>query len=163
MFNSFFLYFCATMTCQTYFNLLLSRRDYSVKELEKKAQEKGFSLEEIAETIAHLQSLGYQSDRRLASTLIESGKGKYGKAALRRKCLSKGISSETFEQAWQEQPEPPDNLAETQDLQAKVERKYKITDWANLDPQTQTKVYRYLQYRGFNPTEVLAYWREEIH
>lgn len=150
------------MTCQTYFNLLLSRRDYSVKELEKKGQDKGFSLEEITEAIAHLQSLGYQSDRRLANTLIESGKGKYGKAGIRRKCLSKGISPELFEKAWNEQPELPDNLdnlAETQELQAKVERKYKITNWANLDPQTQAKVYRYLQYRGFNATEVLAYWR----
>jgi regulatory protein len=147
------------MTCQTYFNLLLSRRDYSVKELEKKGQEKGFSLEEITEAIAHLQSLGYQSDRRLANTLIESGKGKYGKAGIRRKCLSKGITPELFEQAWDQQAELPDDLAETQDLQAKVERKYKITDWTNLDPQTQAKVYRYLQYRGFNPREVLEYWQ----
>lgn len=147
------------MTCQTYFNLLLSRRDYSVKELEKKGQEKGFPFEEITEAIAHLQSLGYQSDRRLANTLIESGKGKYGKSAIRRKCLSKGITPEIFEQAWNEQPELPDDLAETQDLQAKVARKYKITNWANLDPQTQGKVYRYLQYRGFNASEVLEYWR----
>jgi len=147
------------MTCQTYFNLLLSRREYSVKELEKKAREKGFSPEEITEAIARLQDLGYQSDRRLATALIESGKGKYGKAGIRRKCLSKGITPETFEQAWDEQAEPPDDLAETQDLQAKVERKYKITDWDNLDPQTQAKVYRYLQYRGFNASEVLAYWQ----
>jgi len=147
------------MTCQTYLNLLLSRRDYSVKELEKKAQDKGFSLEEITEAIAHLQDLGYQSDRRLASNLIEGGKGKYGKAGIRRKCLNKGISPETFEQVWHQQPEPPDDLAETQALQAKVERKYKITDWTDLDRQTQAKVYRYLQYRGFNATEVLDYWR----
>ncbi|MDJ1168514.1 regulatory protein RecX [Roseofilum sp. BLCC_M154] len=147
------------MTCQTYFNLLLSRRDYSVKELEKKGQAKGFSLEEITEAIAHLQSLGYQSDRRLANSLIESGKGKYGKAGIRRKCLSKGIPPELFEKVWDQQAELPDDLAETQDLQAKVERKYKITDWTNLDPQTQAKVYRYLQYRGFNPREVLEYWQ----
>ena len=149
------------MSCQGYFNLLLSRREYSVRELERKGKEKGFTEEEMAETIARLQEFGYQCDRRLADAVIESGKQKYGKGALRRKCLGKGISAEIFEQAWSEQPEPPDYREDTRDLQGKVERKYGIVDWHNLDPKTKAKVYRYLQYRGFNPTELLQYWMGE--
>ncbi len=147
------------MNCQNYFHLLLSRRDYSVQELERKGEQKGFRAEDIQEAIATLQNLGYQCDRRLTTTLIASGKGKYGKTALRQKCLAKGISPDLFEQVWQEQANPADDLTETHQLKAKLERKYQITHWHSLDPKTKTKVYQYLQYRGFRPADLLTHWQ----
>jgi regulatory protein len=148
------------MSCIDYFYLLLARREYSTRELEKKGKEKGFDENEIAEAINHLQNLGYQSDARLVESLISSSQGKYGKSMVKRKCLEKGISSDVFEQVWlaQEEPEETNDLTE---LKAKIMRKYKITNFANLDPKTKSKLVNYLQYRGFNPWQILTQWQKE--
>lgn len=148
------------MTCLNYFYQLLSRREYSVRELEKKGQEKGFEQSEITEAINHLQDLGYQSDTRLVESLIASSQGKFGKSMVKRKCFEKGISSEIFEQVWsaQEENEETDDLT---DLKAKVMRKYHIADFGNLDPKTKSKLVNYLQYRGFNAWQILTQWQED--
>lgn len=148
------------MTCLNYFYQLLSRREYSVRELEKKGQEKGFEQNEITEAINHLQNLGYQSDTRLVESLIASSQGKFGKSMVKRKCFEKGISSDVFEEVWsaQEENEETDDLA---NLKAKVMRKYHITDFSNLDPKTKSKLVNYLQYRGFNAWQILAQWQED--
>lgn len=151
------------MSCLDYFYSLLSRKDYSVSELRKKGQEKGFEVSEVLDTIARLQEQGYQSDRRLVATLIHSGAGKYGKSALKRKCLEKGIPAEIFEKIWEEEvsekeEEETEHLA---DLKAKVMRKYKIENWGKIEPKTKAKVLNFLQYRGFNAFETLRQWQQE--
>jgi regulatory protein len=148
------------MTCIDYFYLLLARREYSTRELEKKGKEKGFDEAEIVTAISHLQNLGYQSDARLVESLISSSQGKYGKSMVKRKCFEKGISSDVFEQVWlgQQENEAPDDLA---DLKAKIMRKYKIVDFANIDPKTKSKLVNYLQYRGFHAWQLLAQWQKE--
>jgi len=148
------------MACIDYFYQLLSHREYSARELEKKAKEKGFDPSEITEAINHLQNLGYQSDTRLVESLIASSQGKYGKSMVKRKCWEKGISDEVFEQVWlqQQKNEETDDLA---GLKAKVMRKYKIDSFAKLDPKTKSKLVNYLQYRGFNPWEILTQWQKE--
>ena len=148
------------MTCIDYLCKLLARRDYSVFELTKKAQEKGFDVTEIAESLEKLQRLNYQSDTRFVESMITSYRGKYGKGVIKRKCREKGIDAELFEQIWQEQTED-EEPGELDGLKAKVMRKYKITDFHDIDPKTKPKVWNYLQYRGFNPGEVLAQWQRE--
>ena len=148
------------MTCLNYFYQLLSRREYSVRELEKKGQDKGFEQSEIAEAINHLQNLGYQSDIRLVESLIASSQGKFGKSMVKRKCFEKGIATDVFEQVWsaQEENEETDDLA---NLKAKIMRKYHIADFGNIDPKTKAKLVNYLQYRGFNAWQILAQWQED--
>ncbi|HEY9298361.1 MAG TPA: regulatory protein RecX [Phormidium sp.] len=148
------------MSCLNYFYQLLSRREYSVRELEKKGHEKGFDASEITDAINHLQNLGYQSDTRLVESLIASSQGKFGKSMVKRKCFEKGISGDIFEQVWlaQEENEETDDLA---NLKAKIMRKYKIADFANIDPKTKSKLVNYLQYRGFNAWQTLAQWQTE--
>ncbi|XWK89591.1 MAG: regulatory protein RecX [Phormidium sp.] len=148
------------MSCLNYFYQLLSRREYSVRELEKKAQEKGYEQSEITDAINHLQNLGYQSDSRLVESLIASSQGKFGKSMIKRKCFEKGISSDVFEEVWsaQEENEETDDLA---DLKAKIMRKYHITDFGNIDQKTKSKLVNYLQYRGFNAWQTLAQWQKE--
>lgn len=151
------------MNCLDYFYFLLSRKDYSASELGKKGQEKGFGNEEILEAIAQIQDRGYQSDTRLVANSIASAAGKYGKSAVKRKCLQKGISSDLFEQVWEE--EIAENLdSEAQrlaELKAKVMRKYKIEAWGKIDQKTKGKVLNYLQYRGFNGFEMWRQWETE--
>ncbi|MCY7382032.1 MAG: RecX family transcriptional regulator [Microcoleus sp. CAN_BIN18] len=141
----------------------MSRKDYSASELRKKGQEKGFGNEEILEAIAQIQDRGYQSDTRLVANSIASAAGKYGKSAVKRKCLQKGISSDLFEQVWE--AEIAENLdSEAQrlaELKAKVMRKYKIEAWGKVDQKTKGKVLNYLQYRGFNGFEMWRQWETE--
>ena len=148
------------MTCIDYFYQLLSRREYSTYELTKKAQEKGFELQEITESIQELQSKDYQSDTRLVESMIASYQGKYGKSVIKRKCREKGINADLFEEVWQSQAEG-EETGELDDLKAKVMRKYKINEFVSIEPKTKAKLWNYLQYRGFNPSNVLAQWQRE--
>jgi regulatory protein len=148
------------MTCLDYFYKLLARRDYSAYELTKKAREKGFELQDITEALEELQSKDYQSDARFVESMIASYHGKYGKSVIKRKCREKGIPGELFEEIWQSQTEE-EETGELDDLKAKVMRKYKIDDFLAIEPKTKAKLWNYLQYRGFNPSEVLAQWQRE--
>jgi regulatory protein len=148
------------MTCIDYFYQLLSRREYSAYELTKKAKEKGFELQDITESLQELQSKDYQSDTRLVESMIASYQGKYGKSVIKRKCREKGINADLFEEVWQSQAEG-EETGELDDLKAKVMRKYKINEFVSIEPKTKAKLWNYLQYRGFNPSNVLAQWQRE--
>jgi regulatory protein len=148
------------MTCIDYFYQLLSRRDYSAYELRKKGQEKGFELQEITEVLEELQSKDYQSDTRLVESMIRSYQGKYGKSVIKRKCHEKGITADLFEEIWQSQTQG-EETGELDDLKAKVMRKYKIDNFLSIESKTKAKLWNYLQYRGFNPSHVLAQWQRE--
>lgn len=149
------------MNCQDYFLYLLSRQEYSARDLLVKGQQKGFDLELIETTIADLQQKGYQSDARLISTLIAGSKGKYGKNVLKRKCFEKGINLDLFEQIWEEMVDAEDTNESLAQLKDKVYRKYHLHSLEKLDPKTKAKVWRYLEYRGFNPGKLLEKWQQE--
>ncbi|MFW5665671.1 MAG: regulatory protein RecX, partial [Coleofasciculus sp.] len=124
------------MNCIDYFYKLLARREYSTYELTQKAQAKGFDANDITESIEKLQRLNYQSDTRFVESMITSYRGKYGKIVIKRKCRDKGIDSELFEQIWQSQTEDEEG-GELEGLKAKVVRKYRITDFHDIDPKTK--------------------------
>ncbi len=148
------------MTSLDYFYKLLSRREYSVRELTQKAQSKGFELQEISKSIEDLQRQNYQSDSRVVESLITSYHGKYGKSVIKRKCMEKGINFDLFEEIWASKTEEEDT-GELDELKAKVMRKYKIDNFRSIEHKTKVKLWNYLQYRGFNPGQVLAQWQRE--
>lgn len=148
------------MDCQTYFFQLLARRDYSTEELKKKGIKKGFQEIEITETLEYLQEINAQSDTRVAESVILGYQGKYGKPKIKQKCREKGISHALFEETWEQLA---DQL-ETEDLsglKAKVMQKYHLNQFSHLDPKTKRKVCNFLQYRGFNPFQLLKQWQTE--
>jgi regulatory protein len=149
------------MNCQDYFLYLLSRQEYSARDLSIKGQKKGFSIEEIETVLNYLQQKNYQSDARLVATLISSSQGKYSKSAIKSKCWAKGIDLELFERVWDETLDLDETARLLFELKEKVMRKYHLTDLQNIDPKTKAKVWRYLQYRGFNPGELLYQWQQE--
>jgi regulatory protein len=149
------------MNCQDYFLYLLSRQEYSARDLSVKGQQKGFDSELITATIAYLQQQGYQSDTRLVATLISASQGKYGKNVVKRKCFEKGISLELFERVWEETVDLEESTSSLSQLKDKVMRKYHLNDWHDIDPKTKAKVWRYLQYRGFNPGDLLEQWQAD--
>jgi len=146
------------MSCIDYFLMLLSRREYSAYELQKKGQAKGFDNSEITDALNDVQLKDYQSDARLVASLISSSTGKYGKSVVKRKCFEKRIAADIFEQTWLEKAESG-STEELVDLKAKVMRKYKINDFQTIEPKTKAKLWNYLKYRGFNPIEVLEQWQ----
>lgn len=148
------------MTCLDYFYYLLSRREYSAYQLIQKAKEKKFEQAEITQAIEELQSKDYQSDTRVVEGMIASYQGKYGKSMIKRKCREKGITADLFDQIWQTQTEE-EETENLDDLKAKVMRKYKIDDFLSIEPKTKSKLWNYLQYRGFNPSQVLTQWQRE--
>jgi len=150
------------MKCYEYFVKLLSRKEYSVVELQKKAREKGFLAPDIAAALEQVQSYDYQSDRRLVSSLIATSQGKYGKTMIWHKCYQKGIDRDLFEELWQETVAGEDaTLDNWQELKEKVMRRYKIENFQQLDPKTKSKIANFLQYRGFKPWELLALWQQQ--
>lgn len=151
------------MSCLDYFYRLLARREYSAYELQKKALGKGFDQNDITEAINQLQEKGYQSDIRLVESLITSFKGKYGKSVIKRKAREKGIDADIFEPIWMEYVEQNESQddGELDELKAKVMRKYKIENFHHIEPKTKAKVWNYLQYRGFNPSDLLEQWQRE--
>jgi regulatory protein len=149
------------MNCQDYFLYLLSRQEYSAHDLSIKGQQKGFEPELVETTIANLQKQGYQSDARLVASLISSSKGKYGRNVIKRKCFEKGVSLELFEQVWDETIDAEEATQSLSQLKDKVIRKYHLDNLQNIDPKTKAKVWRYLEYRGFNPGKLLEQWQWE--
>jgi regulatory protein len=148
------------LSCLDYYYKLLARREYSSYELTKKGKEKGFEESEIAEAIQELQSQDYQSDIRFVESMISSYYRKYGKTVIKRKCWEKGIKADLFEEIWQSQTEGYETGA-LDELKAKVMRKYKIDDFQEIEPKTKAKLWNYLQYRGFNPSKIIAQWQSE--
>ena len=148
------------MNCREYFFRLLSRKEYSVYELRKKGENKGYEPDEINETLTFLQQENYQSDLRLVEDMISAAQGKYGKPMIKRKCLAKGITSDLFEQGWSKFGEDFNN-DELAELKKKAMRKYKLDNFDNLDQKTKAKLFNFLQYRGFKPFEILEQWQRE--
>lgn len=79
------------MKAKTYAFKLLSKRDYFKEELRKKLIQKGFSKEEIAETIKYLEDNGYINDEKLAQRYKEKYLEKgYSSIKFKSKLYSKG-------------------------------------------------------------------------
>ena len=87
---------------------LLSQREHTAKEIERKLLDKGHSREEIEETISKLLSLGYISEERFAESYIRSRLRKCaeGRGLLRLRLKEKGtpssIADEYLSKAWEE-------------------------------------------------------------
>ena len=145
------------MACYQYLLRLLARRDYSARELERKASQHGFDAAEIAAALARLQQQGEQSDAEVAAAIIRYGRGRYGKPVLRHKCRAKGIDTETFESAWGRWGQWDQAMADEPllGLKAQVQRKYGIRDFRCLDRKTKAKLARFLQYRGLDRKSVV--------
>jgi regulatory protein len=92
--------------------------------------------------------------------MITSAQGKYGRSVVKRKCFEKGISGDLFEEIWESQTES-EELEQLLELKLKVMRKYKISDFHEIEPKTKARLWNYLQYRGFNPSQVLEQWKNE--
>lgn len=83
---------------------LLARREYSEFELRCKMQEKRFTEQEIAQTLAHCQQKNWQNDKRFAENyLYHRAKRGYGLQRIKQELHQlKGIQAELIDEIAQE-------------------------------------------------------------
>jgi regulatory protein len=128
---------------------LLSRRDHTTVELQRKLAVRGFSADSIADLLEQLTGKGYLDDRRFAErwteAAIRNGRG-YGlriRQELQKKGIPREIAAEAVDHAATEYPEH-DSLA------AIVSRRFSAFDPASAPLKEKQRVYSYLQRRGFS-------------
>jgi len=136
---------------------ILSSRWRSEKEIEKKLLEKGFSMEEIEETIIWLKELGYIDDEKFgfqwAKYRIENRS--YGLIRISYDLKGKGVNKKTIE-AVIDKLRDEFNLHEVAMLAAQRKARGLQKSAASL-----RKLYGYLMRKGF-PPEIIMDVMDEI-
>lgn len=136
---------------------LLTRRDHTRVELQRKLSARGFSADAIATVIEKLAGEGYLNDRRFAErwaeSSLQSGRG-YGIRIL-HELQQRGISREMAADA------VATTAAEysAQDVLASiVSRRFPVFDPASSSRNEQQRVYSYLQRRGFSLQTIAGFF-----
>ncbi|WP_040976654.1 recombination regulator RecX [Necropsobacter massiliensis] len=139
---------------------LLARREYSEFELRGKMQEKGFSEQEITQTLAYCQQKRWQNDKRFCENYvhIRSQRG-YGINRIKQElCQLKGIQNDTINEVLSE------SEIDWQALALSVLRK-KFPDYATAqDYKSKQKIWRYMLSHGFSAeqfTPLVGHYEED--
>ena len=120
---------------------LLTRRDYSRAELQKKLAAHAESAEELASVLDTLQGERLLSDHRYATQRVTARAGRYGDARLKQELRLKGVSDDDIAAAL------PEGGDETERCLAVWQRKF---GQPAQTPEERAKRMRFLQYRGFS-------------
>lgn len=120
---------------------LLARRQHSVKELERKLLDKGYSPEEVDPALAQFLDAGYLNDAEYARMMVRYYSGK-GRNFLRFKLTREGVEREIIENVL-----PEDEL--------EFARAFEVAEkkWSSLRGEERSrkeKLYRFLASRGFS-------------
>lgn len=139
-----------------YFLFLLGKKDYSTQELISKGQKKSYPNNDLLVVTDYLKTQGFLSDQRLAENLILKYSKTRGKNWLTLKFIQRKI------------PEMQ-NLIEIfysgqninyPELKQKIQKRYSVENWSEIDAKTLTKIYGFLNRRGFkNPEEIIKSWQ----
>ncbi len=123
---------------------LLSRRDYSEKELRKKYKEKEYLEDDVNIVLNYLKENNYQSDERFTRSFINSKLSKMGiKKIKSHLSFEKGITKEVIEHVLDDM-----ELNEINTVIRLLESKYRNKDLT--DHKEKSKAFRYLVSKGFS-------------
>lgn len=129
---------------------LLSRREHSARELKRKLQQKGVSLDEAALVVDEMGERNYQSDARFAESLVRRrALDGYGPVRIRAELASHGIVREAATAAIE---------SAGIDWTSIARRVYtaKFRDRTVASPKEQLKRAAWLAARGFDSATVRA-------
>ena len=131
---------------------ILTRRDHSTFELNRKLQQRGFAAGTIYAVIAQCEYLGYIDDQRTARVYIQQLKRKcfgrrYINLALKKKRLH-GSAIEKF--LLEDYPEDEEYESADRLLKKKMKTFARVSD----PKKRSDKIYRFLYSRGFNPSVI---------
>ncbi|MFY9269138.1 MAG: regulatory protein RecX [Candidatus Manganitrophaceae bacterium] len=132
---------------------MLSYRDRSVKEIETKLAEKGFSEEVTAEVVSFLKEAHYLDDDRFAWEWVRSRAvhRHIGPLRLKRELLEKGLSSGEADQSIARLTREYDLLEQAETL---LRRRWKDPAFLS-DLKNKQRAYLFLQRKGFDGETIL--------
>ena len=125
---------------------LLSQREHSRTELERKLAQHEEVPGELAKALDELQARDFINDGRAVDSVVNRRSGKLGSARIKQELAAKGLSGEAVAEAMA-------NLKDSELSRAQEVWRKKFGT-APLDPQEKAKQMRFLLSRGF-PSEVV--------
>ncbi len=135
---------------------LLSRQDYTVFTMSKALKKKGYSASEREDALDFLTKHGLVDDRRYVYNYIIFKKESYGRIRMRNFLYKKGISSDLFDEVYQEYQNDSDENLEDSERQVAVELAKKKLELFGLssaedicDAKIKNKVLSALARKGF--------------
>jgi len=129
---------------------LLSRREHSVKELNHKMLQRGFSSSEIAEVITFLVENNYCNEQRFAESVFRSRVNKgYGLKYIEQELQQKGVDKAILRLVQQEYA-----IDWFEQAAQAYEKKFGLVPIR--DEKDKAKRIRFLQYRGFSSYDIFA-------
>ena len=131
---------------------LLTRRDHSRAELEKKLRNESESEETLSSFLDELSRQNLLSDQRFAKQRVSARGSRYGNGRLKQELRQHGISEEDISEAL---PEAGDELTRCRLVWAK---KFGALP---TSPEERVKQLRFLQYRGFSSDSIRRTLRTE--
>lgn len=151
--------------CRSYLLCLVGQKNYSVVGATQKAIDKGYAETVVETIITEFVSKKWLDDERMATNIVEFYSGNKGQIWIMQKLLKKQIPKAIcqavlhgFEQEadYIDQSggdysflNKPKSLAPSESVKNLIERKYKITNWQNIDPKIKNKIIYFLTSRGF--------------
>jgi regulatory protein len=142
-----------------YYLWLLGKRDYSEFSLKNKALEKSYEVADIEECLISLKAKNFVNDERYTQTLVQKYKTTKGLFWMQNKLKSVGISKEIMSANLQNFSVNKEGLS---DLKVKLGKKYRVENWAKIDPKLKQKIIGWLSRNGHASVfEILSKWERE--
>lgn len=133
---------------------LLSKRDYSQKEMSTKLSSKSTNIEDISNILQKIIELGFIDDKRRAGIIYEQYKRKYGWLKIKQKLITKGISEEIINEL-----KNIDTDSDGQECYELILKKFK-----QYNKEQELIVWKYLMSKGYEHKKIkscLTRFREE--
>ncbi len=121
---------------------LLSQREHSRTELERKLAQHEEVPGELAKALDELQARDFINDGRAVDSVVNRRSGKLGSARIKQELVAKGLSGEVVAEAMAD-------LKDSEPRRAQEVWRKKFGS-APQDPQARAKQMRFLLSRGFN-------------
>ena len=122
---------------------LLTFKDRTTKEIIQKLEEKGYSSEEIEETVVKLSYYGYLNDQNYTVSFIKDNTSKKGKKLIISELAQKGIDKSLVNEIYDNTD--VDEVSVIEDI---VSRRYNTVDFN--DDKTYKRIVGYFLRRGFS-------------
>lgn len=138
---------------------ILSRKDYSKKELHRKLCDKGIPEDAAHGAVSYMESRGYIDDTRYAKRLAELAQQSYGKQRAEQILYHHGIDRETTREVLDEVFDGSN--AETERLEEHLAHAVKGKDLS--DPATRNKIFAKMARLGYSASAIsgaLARYRQ---
>jgi regulatory protein len=139
---------------------LLTRRDHTSVELQRKLELRGFSADSIANLLEQLTAKGYLDDKRFAErwteAAIRNGRG-YGLRIL-QELQKRGVPREIAAEAV---AEAAVEYTEHASLAAIISRRFSAFDPATAPLKEKQRVYSYLQRRGYSIRAITGFFNNK--